>query len=272
MKLSYVVLGAAVLASLARADDALLAPIYDGAEPVDERFLQLGSLELGGRPQERLVFLLRDGLEHVLRFYGDNGLSFEQAGQSRVSGLKAELYAAELLKQSQVVRRLQDHTLARSAGAQLLVPRAREAGVYLGALKDSVAKGYHEQAELNRVAAQYAHLESSLFPPVQGKDGEWSPADEVLVEQYYGSVYAGFSGAVTNLDDIAARMQALIAEGRMEEVAALSEEMAGSLDSMGEPAMADSWDQGIALLEELDRLAFRMVLIIDKQPEFWEDQ
>lgn len=272
MKLSCVVLGAVMLASLAQADEALLAPIHDGAEPVEEGSLLLGSVEFGGSPEQRLVFLVRDGLDDVLRMYRERGLSFDQTGQSKVSGLTADLYSAEVLEQSQVVRRLNDYTLARTAGVQLLVPYPRESGVYLGALKDSVAKGYHEQAELDRIAAQYAHLESSLFPSMQGKDGKWSPADEVLVDQYYAGVQGGFSDAVVDVNDVAARMQALIAEGRMDEVAALSEEMAGSLDAMGETAMADTWEQGIALLEELDRLAFRLVLIIDRQPEFWEAQ
>jgi len=52
MKLTCVVSVALVLAGLARADEALLAPICNGAAPVDERFLQLGSLERGGSSQE----------------------------------------------------------------------------------------------------------------------------------------------------------------------------------------------------------------------------
>lgn len=31
----------------------------------------------------------------------------------------------------------------------------------------------------------------------------------------------------------------------------------------------DSWDEGIELLQELKRLAYRAVLIIDRQPEYW---
>lgn len=56
----------------------------------------------------------------------------------------------------------------------------------------------------------------------------------------------------------------------MDEIAASSEAMASGLGSMGDAAMADSWEQGIALLGELDRLAARLLLIIDKQPEQWE--
>jgi hypothetical protein len=249
--------------------DPLVAPAYPGAEPIDAALLDVGSLEFGGRPEQRAYFLVRDNLDAVTDFYAQKDIAPGEPKRSRLGGVAADLYFVKLLDQSETLKQLKDYTLARPAGIQMLVPRAREEGIYLGALKDSVAKGQHSQQELDQVAARYAHLESCVFPPMQDEDGSWMPADQVLAGRYYSGMQQGFAAAAVDMDEIAARIQSLIAEGRMDEVAALSEQMAASMDTMGDVATADSWDQGIELLDELEQLAYRVVLIIDRQPETW---
>lgn len=269
MKNFLLVLCVVLFSGRALADESLVGPVYPGAEKIDPARLQIGSLEFGGSPGQRAYFLVRDELEAVAAFYQQQGLVAGEPKRSRIGGVVADLYVLPVLDQSETVKRLQDYTLARPAGVQLLVPRAREHGIYLGALKDSVDKGHHSQQELDQVAARYAWLEESVYPPMQDEDGAWMPADQVLVERYYAGTQAGFDIAAVDMDEIAKEMQALAAEGKMDEMAQLSQRMAASLDNMADVTSADSWDQGIELLEELERLAFRAILVIDRQPEHW---
>lgn len=252
------------------ASEGLVAPVYPGAHPVEPQRLQVSALEFGGAPSQRTYWLVRDDWASVAAFYEKRGNALGQEKRSLVNGVAADLYSAEVLEASETVKRLQDYTLARPAGLQVLVPRPREESVYFGALKDAVAKGHHSQQELDQVAARYGWLESCVFPPMQNDYGGWQPADEVLVERYYAAQQTGFSTAAVDMDDIARKMQELMAEGKLDEAMELSQEMASSLDNMGEVSSADSWDQGIELLQELESLAYRLVLIIDKQPEEWK--
>jgi hypothetical protein len=269
MKRPMFMLCSSLLASPLSADDPLVAPSYSRADRVDAKRLQVGSVEFGGNSEQRAYFLVGDELESVIEFYSRQGIEPGKPKRSRLSGVAADLYFAEVLDPSEPIKRLEDDTLARRAGVQMLVSQAREPGFCFGALRDSVARVHHRHQELDQREARYGWLESCVSLPMQSDDGSWQPADEVLAERCFASQHAGFSAAAVELDESARNMQKLMAEGKMDEAMAWSQHIAAGPDNIGDVASAGSWDQGMELLEELEKLAYRVVLIIDQQPERW---
>jgi hypothetical protein len=258
-----------VLAAPVLAQPGLVAPVYPGAEQVDESGYLIGGLIFGGHAGQRTMFLLRDELEQVSAFYAGQGMEPGARRSARFAGLQAELRYREVLSQADSRSRLSDYTLARPAGIQLLAIRPREPGVYLGALRESVAKGYHSEAELDEVAGRFAYLESCVFPAMRDENGQWRPADEVLAERYYAQRQGGFTAAATDIDAVAKQIEDLVMQGRMEEAQVLMQQMAAGLGAVEGVATADPWQDGIRFLEELEQNAYRSVLLIDMKPEQW---
>ena len=261
---------AVFLANSVLAGETLLAPVYPGALEVDEQQEQIaGNRVFGGFPEQRAMFLIKDGPEEVLAYYSKQGLAMGEPTSSHLGGLLADSHSREILDSKAVSDRLEDFTLVRSAGMEVFKPQARDRGVYLDLSRNSVINGHHSQAELEQLAERYAYLESCVFEVMKNDNGQWLPADKVLVDKYYAARKDAFSEPAMDMEQLARKMQELVLAGRMQEAQALTEKMTSGLGALDDTAAADTWQDGLDLLQELNLHAYRTVILIDKKPEQW---
>lgn len=128
----------------------------------------------------------------------------------------------------------------------------------------------HTKKQLLEVYAKYRHLETSWYPTVKTGVGvtsydRWVLArDQQSTDQRDGQVRG-------NVQALAARIQAAMAAGRMDEVKALTEQAQQDMtgNGAGAPQLQDQWDHWLAVLKDLDAHAYRTRISINTEPKGW---
>lgn len=128
----------------------------------------------------------------------------------------------------------------------------------------------HTKKELLELYTKYRHLETSWYPTVKTADGVTSYDRWVLAREQRTTDQQD-SATRVNAQALAARIQAAMAAGRMDEVQALSEQaqQGASGSGGGLPQLTDQWNHWLAILKDLDAHAYRTRISINTDPKSW---
>ncbi|TVR79154.1 MAG: hypothetical protein EA412_06980 [Chitinophagaceae bacterium] len=124
--------------------------------------------------------------------------------------------------------------------------------------------------ELQSVLRQYEFLKRAFFPRTSQKrtlnDGTevFKGLEEVLFERFFAD---SDQIRAMRLQEYLDQYANLIVEGKLEEAASVSER----IDALSKTASnsTDMWNHAINYLEELRKLAYRTLLVIDRHPSEW---
>lgn len=139
-------------------------------------------------------------------------------------------------------------------------------------LKDEALSGRfgHTKKQLLEVYAKYKHLERDWYPAVK-TDNSVTSYDRLQIAGERQASAKGAQEARGNMEALAARIQAALAAGRMDEVQALSAQMQKGASQQGGslPQNQDQWDHWLGVLKKLDAHAYSTRISINTQPKSW---
>lgn len=284
--------GVALAMPLAASAGTLVAPVYPGAV---ER----------SATSDAVVYLSKSALPEVRAFYAKQGIKLLKwtkvtpSPEALVALPKAEkrLTAAVLDRKGICAAKAK----AGSHAPESMVDGPEAAGVAVGwnsppqsvdlvPDKTSVFSGFdrevvlqrHSRAEYAALFKKYGWLETAFYPPHKGADG-MQPYDRWLVQNTWDRLQAPERVAVARGKQdaqsavaLAKKMQALMQQGRMQEMQQLAQQMAGiqkngmaAGQDIGAAQKQDQWNMWLGVLEKVKAHAYRTVIAIDKDPGVW---
>lgn len=267
---------------------ALVAPVYPGAQHIRDTGFSA-------------VYFTKDAAAKVRGFYGGHGLKLGDAGALRpvpraLSALPKSdgRVGADLKSYKQICHEVAGvyghtpHSMVdgpETAGV-VIAWRTPPRQVDLSPDKDSVFSGFmnevnmgrHSRADYAALFKKYGWLETAYFPD-HGK----TRYDHWLVNKTWAKLQApeqagaaGGEAAAGNMEAMARKMQALVAQGHMQEAQALAAKMqagqqAGmaSASAIGAAQTTDNWKLWLGVLKKVKAHAYRTAIAVDKPPAAW---
>lgn len=178
---------------------------------------------------------------------------------------------------NKMIRQMQDE-YKNSTGREMDATRLAEIpDMPFKGLKQEVISGRHSQKELDSLYRRYGWLSTAYYPMKKSSNGaqaydHWLVARTQARIQKPQKVVNKAAGQLgEGAAQVGARMQQLIAQGRMGEARKLGEQMASAMQGSGRIGEAetdlqsrDHWQQWVAVLKQLALHAYKTRIIIDR--------
>jgi hypothetical protein len=230
---------------IAHAEDALMGPVYPGSVKLNTHgafsyITDANNTIINSKGwMHSEVYLSKDDPGKVIAFYKQN--------------LHPLLSASGNLQRTFLITyrvEASDTALGVAVGGD--IKRKREISGF-DDLQSGVQAQKHTQADLDKVKAKYANLNSSLFEITdeKGPNGEYLDFQQKLYRDTSERAKREISG-----EELGAKIQKAMQEGKSDEVGQL-------LDERGK---FDPWKIWLPYFDELEKHAYRTYIIINHQP------